>query len=217
MSHQPVPLSTDGIHTATSSSVEEDEEAYLMKNMPESKSGAVFEQQEQDNSSIAIPVILGTEICERFSYYGLRAVLVIYLSAYLNFTEDQATAINHSFIVLCYLSPLVGGYLSDTYFGRYNTILSVSVVYWIGSIVLAVTAIPGVTGHPPHWWGVALGLLLVGMGTGGIKPCVSAFIGDQIPPGKVSVYIADPMITWPRPLLAIHTPIHTSQAQGWDR
>ncbi|KAJ3086302.1 hypothetical protein HK102_013308, partial [Quaeritorhiza haematococci] len=56
------------------------------------------------------------------------------------------------------------------------------IVYAVGSLVLAVTAIPGVTGVPPHWWGLALGLGLISFGTGGIKPCVSAFGGDQFDP-----------------------------------
>jgi dipeptide/tripeptide permease len=70
---------------------------------------------------------------------------------------------------------MTGGVLSDSYLGKFRTILYLSLVYCIGNVVLAVTALPGVTGTPPHWWGAALGLGLLAIGTGGIKPCVSAF------------------------------------------
>eukprot|EP01027_Heterolobosea_sp_BB2_P019163 GEZU01026915.1.p1 GENE.GEZU01026915.1~~GEZU01026915.1.p1 ORF type:complete len:204 (-),score=33.44 GEZU01026915.1:76-687(-) len=75
--------------------------------------------------------------------------------------------------------PLFGGWLADSVLGKFWTIFLLSIVYCLGNAVVAVTAIPGVTGTPPHWWGVALGLLLIGIGTGGIKPCVSSFGGDQ--------------------------------------
>ena len=62
-----------------------------------------------------------------------------------------------------------GGVLSDTYLGRYRTILYLSLVYVLGSSLMAITAIPGVTGTPPEAWGVTVSLLLVAIGTGGIK------------------------------------------------
>ena len=68
--------------------------------------------------------------------------------------------------------------MSDSYWGKYKTILLLSLVYCAGNITLSLTAIPGTTGggdtveDPPHWWGCMLGLFLVALGTGGIKPCV---------------------------------------------
>lgn len=70
-----------------------------------------------------------------------------------------------------------GGIISDTYLGKFKTILILSMVYCVGNIVLSVTALPGVTGGnldaipkvAPHWWGAALGLFLLAVGTGGIK------------------------------------------------
>jgi len=83
------------------------------------------------------------------------------------------------FVGCAYLTALLGGYISDTYLGKYKTILDVSLVYCCGGAVLSVTAIHGLLGDPPSIWGVALGLSLIALGTGGIKPCVSAFVGDQ--------------------------------------
>ncbi|XP_078323606.1 peptide transporter family 1-like isoform X4 [Crassostrea virginica] len=118
--------------------------------------------------------ILGNEFCERFSYYGMRAVLILYLTNWLGFSEDVGTAIFHSFVMLCYLSPLIGAVLADGYLGRYKTILIVSLVYAAGNLVMAITALP-----PPEWYGPAVGLILIGLGTGGIKPNVSSFGADQ--------------------------------------
>ncbi|XP_056012764.1 solute carrier family 15 member 2-like isoform X2 [Ostrea edulis] len=118
--------------------------------------------------------ILGNEFCERFSYYGMRAVLILYLTKWLGFSEDVGTSIFHSFVMLCYFSPLLGAILADGYIGRYKTILFVSLLYATGNLVMAVTAVP-----PPEWYGPAVGLILIGFGTGGIKPNVSSFGADQ--------------------------------------
>ncbi|XP_046563588.1 solute carrier family 15 member 1-like isoform X2 [Haliotis rubra] len=118
--------------------------------------------------------ILGTEFCERFCYYGLRTILVLYLTNWLRFTPDSATAIYHGSSMLAYFSPIIGAIIADGYIGRYRTILYLSVVYCIGNLILALTALP-----PREKIGPLIGLLVIGLGTGGIKPCVSAFGGDQ--------------------------------------
>ncbi|XP_067686847.1 solute carrier family 15 member 1-like isoform X2 [Haliotis asinina] len=118
--------------------------------------------------------ILGTEFCERFCYYGLRTILVLYLTNWLRFSPDSATAIYHGSSMLAYFSPIIGAIIADGYIGRYRTILYLSVVYCIGNLILALTALP-----PREKIGPLIGLLVIGLGTGGIKPCVSAFGGDQ--------------------------------------
>ncbi|XP_056012768.1 solute carrier family 15 member 2-like [Ostrea edulis] len=122
----------------------------------------------------SIYFILGNEFCERFSYYGMGAVLILYLTNWLGFSEDVGTSIFHSFVMLCYFSPLLGAILADGYIGRYKTILFVSLLYATGNLVMAVTAVP-----PPEWYGPAVGLILIGFGTGGIKPNVASFGADQ--------------------------------------
>lgn len=117
--------------------------------------------------------IIGNELCERFSYYGLRAILVLYLTEGLNWQEDFAISIYSYWVALAYFMPLLGGYVSDSYLGKYRTIIYFSLIYCSGSIILAVTAIS------PQVWGCVLGLILIGIGTGGIKPCVSSFGADQ--------------------------------------
>ncbi|XP_032228417.1 peptide transporter family 1 [Nematostella vectensis] len=127
---------------------------------------------------ISVWYILGNEFCERFSYYGMHAILVIYLTHMLKMDDDSATAVYHAFNMLCYFSPLLGAILADSWLGKYRTILYVSMIYAFGNIVVAITSIPAILAKV-KLTGVMIGLLLIAIGTGGIKPCVSAFGGDQ--------------------------------------
>uniref|UniRef100_H3C9A9 Solute carrier family 15 member 1b n=1 Tax=Tetraodon nigroviridis TaxID=99883 RepID=H3C9A9_TETNG len=137
---------------------------------------------------ISIFFIVVNEFCERFSYYGMRTVLVLYLNNFLNWDEDFATTIYHTFVALCYLTPILGAIVADSWLGKYKTIVYLSIVYAVGQVVLAVSAIHDITdtnrdGTPDNMtFHVALsmvGLVLIALGTGGIKPCVAAFGGDQ--------------------------------------
>ena len=88
----------------------------------------------------------------------------------------------HTFNTFAYAFPLLGAIIADSYLGKFRTILYFCLIYCLGSVVLAVTAIPGVTeggDGRPQAWGVFMGLALLAIGTGGIKPCVSSFGGDQ--------------------------------------
>ncbi len=124
-----------------------------------------------------IKYIVGNEACERFSYYGMRSILALYITSVLAKTDDQATEIIHYFIAANYFMPLIGAWLSDKILGRYHTILWVSLFYCAGHGVLAMSdLISGVDGKV---WCLYSGLALIAFGSGGIKPCVSAFVGDQ--------------------------------------
>uniref|UniRef100_A0A6Q2YE83 Solute carrier family 15 member 1 n=1 Tax=Esox lucius TaxID=8010 RepID=A0A6Q2YE83_ESOLU len=132
--------------------------------------------------------IVVNEFCERFSYYGMRAVLVLYFRYFLKWDDDLATSIYHTFVALCYLTPILGAIVADSWLGKFKTIVYLSIVYTLGQVVMAVSAIHDLTdtdmdGVPNNMVvHVALsmtGLLLIALGTGGIKPCVAAFGGDQ--------------------------------------
>ncbi|XP_041822638.1 solute carrier family 15 member 1b [Chelmon rostratus] len=137
---------------------------------------------------ISIFFIVVNEFCERFSYYGMRAVLVLYLTYFLKWSDDFATTIYHTFVALCYLTPILGAIVADSWLGKFKTIIYLSIVYTAGQAVLAVSAIHDITdtnkdGTPDnmalHVALSMLGLMLIALGTGGIKPCVAAFGGDQ--------------------------------------
>ncbi|XP_014028426.2 solute carrier family 15 member 1 isoform X1 [Salmo salar] len=137
---------------------------------------------------LSIFFIVVNEFCERFSYYGMRAVLVLYFRYFLRFDDDLATSIYHTFVALCYLTPILGAVVADSWLGKFKTIIYLSIVYAIGQVVMAVSAIHDITdtdrdGTPDnltlHIVLSMVGLLLIALGTGGIKPCVAAFGGDQ--------------------------------------
>ncbi|ODM93509.1 Solute carrier family 15 member 1 [Orchesella cincta] len=133
----------------------------------------------------AVFFIIVCEFCERFCYYGMRAVLTLYFKNALGWNEDFSTVIYHVWVMLCYFTPLLGAMLADSFLGKFRTIFYLSVVYCTGSIVLSVAATPPL--HIPTVAFSLIGLALIALGTGGIKPCVAAFGGDQFQiPGQES-------------------------------
>ncbi|NXL94615.1 S15A1 protein, partial [Alectura lathami] len=137
---------------------------------------------------LSIFFIVINEFCERFSYYGMRAVLVLYFKYFLRWDDNFSTAIYHTFVALCYLTPILGALIADSWLGKFKTIISLSIVYTIGQVVMAVSSINDMTDHnhdgtpddiTVHVALSVTGLILIALGTGGIKPCVSAFGGDQ--------------------------------------
>ncbi|KAH8264740.1 hypothetical protein KR044_008811, partial [Drosophila immigrans] len=121
--------------------------------------------------------IISNEFCERFNYYGMRTVLVLYLSRQLGYSDDTATVVFHIFTMFVYFLCVFGAIISDSWLGKFKTILYLSLVYICGSILLTLGAI-GPLNLPVETFTI-LGLALIALGSGGIKPCVSAFGGDQ--------------------------------------
>ena len=115
--------------------------------------------------------IVGNEFAERFCYYGINAILSVYLVRYLHFGDAQATVWQSVFKSGAYFFPLVGAIVSDVFWGKFRTIITFSIAYTAGCAILALAPTTTV-------W-VASGLGLMAFGTGGIKPCVSTNVGDQ--------------------------------------
>ena len=129
-----------------------------------------------------IPYIVGNELAERFSFYGMRSILLAYMTLYLCqpdgqlnvFSGKEAEAWVHLFVGSAYFFPILGGLLADAFWGKYKTILVLSLVYCAGHGLLACMALVGNTRIM-----LVTGLVLIAVGSGGIKPCVSAHVGDQ--------------------------------------
>ncbi|WP_342648018.1 POT family MFS transporter [Mucilaginibacter sp. CSA2-8R] len=129
----------------------------------------------------SIPFIIGNEAAERFSFYGMRSILVTFLVAqFFNPTgnaalqtvaEAKANESTHFFVSLAYALPFVGAIAADWFFGKYKIILYVSIIYCIGHLCLAL--------FDTDLTGFRYGLILIAIGAGGIKSCVSANVGDQ--------------------------------------
>ena len=126
-----------------------------------------------------IPFIIGNEACERFSFYGMRNILTKFLvsTMLLSIVPDEearklaAKDVFHTFVMGVYFFPLLGGWLADRFFGKYNTILWFSVIYCAGHGCLAI--------FEDNREGFYTGLFLIALGSGGIKPLVASFVGDQ--------------------------------------
>ena len=145
-----------------------------------------------------VPHIIGNEAAERFSFYGMKAVLAVFMVQYLHLmdgrgaghmNEAEATANVHLFNGAVYLTPLLGALLADVFAGKYRTIVWLSLVYCAGHAALACM---GVFGNSP-WW-LAAGLGLIALGSGGIKPCVSAHVGDQF--GARNAHLLTKIFNW---------------------
>lgn len=124
-----------------------------------------------------VKYIVGAEALERLSFYGMTAILVVYLTGWLpsEYTDLDARAWYHAFLVVSSLTPLLGGWVADRLLGRYPVILWGALLHAAGLAALAL-------------WdartGVLVGLALVAIASGCIRPCVSAFVGDQLQPGQ---------------------------------
>ncbi len=131
-----------------------------------------------DRMPSCVPYIIGNEAAERFSFYGMRTILVVFMTQFLMnrshqldvMTEEQAKVWFHLFIFGVYFLPLFGAVLADAFLGKYRTIIGLSIVYCLGHLSLALDDTRA---------GLAVGLVLIAVGAGGIKPCVSANVGDQ--------------------------------------
>lgn len=120
------------------------------------------------------------EFAERASYYGMRAILTLYMIDKLGFTKADASTLMSIFIAACYFLPLVGGFVADRYLGKYWTIVGFSIPYILGHIILGV--------EQPIFLYAAM--VLLAMGTGVIKPNISTLMGntyDLYRPGQTKL------------------------------
>lgn len=154
-----------------------------------------------DRMPPGVPYIIGNEAAERFSFYGMKAILAVFMTKHLldlsggpaGMTEPEATEWVHNFGSAVYFFPIVGAIVADWLFGKYRTILALSIVYCAGHAVLALM-------DAPHWVGVeprtllGVGLGLISVGGGGIKPCVSAHVGDQF--GRRNQHLLTKVFGW---------------------
>ncbi|HYE31150.1 MAG TPA: POT family MFS transporter [Methylomirabilota bacterium] len=125
-----------------------------------------------------VPFIIGNEAAERFSFYGFRTILVVFMTQYLVTRSGQLDTMNdtearewfHWFVSAVYFFPILGGILADSLLGKYRTILWFSILYCFGHLALAVDSTR---------LGLLVGLSLIAVGAGAIKACVAAHVGDQ--------------------------------------
>jgi len=140
-----------------------------------------------------VPYIVGNELAERFSYYGMRTILVVFMLHHLKdssgalatMTPEEAKTVFHTFAMAAYFMPLVGAIVSDVWLGKYRTIMLLSWAYCLGHLALALDETRR---------GLFAGLFLIAIGAGGIKPCVSAHVGDQF--GSRNQHLLERVFGW---------------------
>jgi len=148
-----------------------------------------------------VPFIIGNEAAERFSYYGMKSILTIFMAHYIlnnsgvlaPMAPNEAYKYSHYFVSGVYFLPILGALIADGFLGKYWTILSLSIVYCFGHLTLAFMDSSGAIAIGQRWM-LALGLGLICLGAGGIKPCVSANVGDQF--GESNKHLLSKMFGW---------------------
>ena len=126
-------------------------------------------------------VLFGTEMWERFNFYGMRAILTLFLVNSLMMKEEDASLIYGGFLGLCYLTPMLGGFIADRFFGNRNCILLGGLMMAIGQFLLFFSASVFGTNLPlanTLMWS-ALGIII--FGNGFFKPNISSMVGSLYP------------------------------------
>jgi proton-dependent oligopeptide transporter, POT family len=148
-----------------------------------------------------VPYIIGNEGAERFSFYGMRTILIGFMTQFMlnksgvlqGMPENEAQGWFHQFVSSVYWMPFFGALISDGWLGKYRTILYLSIVYCFGHFTLAfMDTAAGI--HFGQKWVLAIGLILIAIGAGGIKPCVSANVGDQF--GESNKHLLSRVFGW---------------------
>ena len=155
----------------------------MLKNASKASKYQTAPDPNQSKWPKGVPYIIGNEGCERFSFYGMKSILQVHITSLFvavsiaqNAAEENAQEMVHLFVAGVYAFPMVGAIIADRLLGKYHTILSLSLVYCLGHLVLSLAE--------SSIGGMWMGLALIAIGSGGIKPCVSAHVGDQFGRGN---------------------------------
>ncbi len=140
-----------------------------------------------------VPYIIGNEAAERFSFYGMRSILITFMTGFLmshagtpnHMTDAEARGQVANFVSAVYGLSILGAFLAEGYLGKYRTIFYLSIVYCFGHFALALD---------DTRTGLLIGLTLISLGGGGIKPCVSANVGDQF--GESNKHLLSKVFGW---------------------
>ncbi|KAI8343335.1 POT family-domain-containing protein [Chlamydoabsidia padenii] len=136
-------------------------------------------------------LVILIEFCERFTYYGLTGPFQNYIQnpASASFPADHpgamgkgqqtATALTTFFQFWCYITPIIGAIIADQYLGKYKTIVLFAGIYLVGLVILTATASPAAIASGATFPGFIVSIIIIGLGTGGIKANVSPLVAEQ--------------------------------------
>ncbi|GAA5811106.1 hypothetical protein MFLAVUS_004535 [Mucor flavus] len=152
-------------------------------------------------------LVILVEFCERFTYYGLTGPFQNYIqnpnpSSYpaelpgaMGKGQQTATALTTFFQFWCYVTPIIGAVIADQYWGKYKTILIFACIYFVGLIVLTLTSIPSAITSGATFPGFIVAIIIIGLGTGGIKANVSPLVAEQYKNTKPFVKTIKPKLS----------------------
>ncbi|KAF9172974.1 peptide transporter ptr2 [Mortierella sp. AD011] len=168
-----------------------------------------------DTIPAAAWLVVVVEFCERFTYYGLSGPFQNYIQypytsergadhpGAIGRGQTTATALNYFFQFFCYFTPILGAIVADQYLGKYKAIAVFCGIYMVGLLVLVLTSIPTAILHGAALPGLVITMIIIGLGTGGIKANVSPMVAEQYQGNKTKVktlksgerVIVDPAVT----------------------
>lgn len=137
--------------------------------------------QAQSRHPKGLWVLFGTEMWERFNFYGMRALLTLFIVNSLLMKEADASIIYGGFLALCYLTPMLGGFISDRYLGNRNCILIGGTLMAIGQLFLFFSASTFETSLGSAKTLMWFGLFVIILGNGFFKPNISSMVGSLYP------------------------------------
>ncbi|KAF4814610.1 Peptide transporter PTR2 [Colletotrichum tropicale] len=160
-------------------------------------------------------LIAVVELTERFTYYGAQGLFQNYISndasgvdgpKGLGMGHQAATGLNLFFQWFCYVTPILGAIIADQYLGKYKTILVFCAFYWVGLVILWTTSLPVAMANGAGKPGYIVAIIVIGLGTGGIKSNIAPLIADQYQRRVMAVktektgerVIIDPAVTYQR-------------------
>ncbi|KAJ5698086.1 hypothetical protein N7462_000091 [Penicillium macrosclerotiorum] len=184
-----------------------------------------------ENLPVSAWLVAMVELCERFTYYGMSGIFQNYVQRPLDGSQGRgalgmghqgATGLTTFFQFWCYVTPIIGAIVADQYLGKYKTIVLFCAVYLVGLLILVCTSIPTALSHGAGLGGFIVAVLVVGLGTGGIKSNVAPLIADQYKRKKMAVnttkkgerVIIDPALTIQRIYMIFYGCINVGSLSG---
>jgi proton-dependent oligopeptide transporter, POT family len=151
-----------------------------------------MEQQIQKGHPKGLYVLFATEMWERFNYYGMRAILILFMTKALLFDKALASQLYGSYTSLVYLTPLIGGFIADKYWGSKKSIIAGGILMALGEFILffcgsLYSTAPGLS---TFLFFTGLGFMITGNGF--FKPNISSLVGQLYPKGDKRI---DPAYT----------------------
>ena len=135
-------------------------------------------------------------LCERFTYYGISAPFQNYIQnplgdplrpGALNLGQSAATKLNYFFSIFVYVTPTGAAIIADSWLGKYKTLIGSTAIYLAGCMILVITSVPSALRSHAGLPGLIVSMVIIGIGLGGIKACVSPFMADQYTNVKMRV------------------------------